>query len=1112
MMDPYHVFLARGASMRSNDRKTSGGAAAKQTTGPTSGNSAASSQPSSSKQPTAEYASGVSLSPSSTISTEIATKSSAGSSSASSIAHRLPEFEHFRQSSPLMPEFLPRTSDFFSQGRRRSLAPTDAGNASASTAGTSPASNTANAASSRSGSDTLRKASPQRSTDKFELPLTFTEPDLLKGEQLPVRLGLAPPSHPLQGPMLPDTKYKTRVGFGYYFYTPPPSHQPTAASAATAIAVGDDGKRRTSASDLSVATSRLSRGSSGLSSGFTTMSSTLTSPDSPASALSDRSSMLNSADSSLPHKVLQPSGRSATSSSVAPHRSNSNVSSVKRPPPSPDCWRPESYFNVTRSRVKGRVREFAHHAFPASQVPYWLGYNKETIDAELATHLNVGLSLHGHTLRSFPEGARPCRVLDIGCGRGAWCLDMAREWKTSEFVGVDIAPVQPSLSQLSDPDMEQRVTWVIANFLEPLPFPDASFDFVHMRFLAQAIPEDKWVDVLSEARRILAPGGVLECIEGNHIFFGHASLVDAQEVKDLESGRAATKPGQRLKLPKRLKVLRDGSESLDIDAIEVMVERMMHRRFINPSPLSVIPSMLLMPGFSSVANGNPRHLPVYAESSAQRAKTRAREASSSSATATSSEDESKWKGKFTNRTQLGKQLNSQFTLPDNDLFSAFNITQNLEYISSARELLWQEAEEEKSGLRGLPQPELKPWDHTRGFAQGHPVAMQPFAHPWKTKDQFYRALDAYIEAMIAVTDMDFILDKYLGWEQGSEELTVEGRKHAERQRKMSAPAVHPSLGLDPSLSTEADEAEGRAAHGGAGTEGGGGATTSASSSISQEAPARMQTATGSSASLDSERTAIEHRESRSHSTNSDGNVHDTTTSSNPKAPEKKKRSLTGRPRSSGGVLGGNTSSGGSKGGRTFGRGGVGGGSVPLPLPDAPSFISGYAFGSLAADPKVMFGGPVQKAAVLPASRSKSFSSGPSLSDRSSITSGKTEKDRDRARGPPAFPAASSASTASSADHSTAASSQTIGHGARPSAASLSDSRSVSMPAGASHPTSTAPTRSVNSGGHTVRIAEPTSSTATSSGTKAPSRSKGNKSNTSVAMLGFYDCTGFLAIA
>ncbi|HEY7850691.1 MAG TPA: class I SAM-dependent methyltransferase, partial [Ktedonobacterales bacterium] len=46
-----------------------------------------------------------------------------------------------------------------------------------------------------------------------------------------------------------------------------------------------------------------------------------------------------------------------------------------------------------------------------------------------------------------------------------------------------------------------------------LPFPDATFDFVHQRLLVAAIPEDRWRWVVGELLRVTKPGGWMELLE-----------------------------------------------------------------------------------------------------------------------------------------------------------------------------------------------------------------------------------------------------------------------------------------------------------------------------------------------------------------------------------------------------------------------------------------------------------------------------------------------------------------------------------------------------------------------------------------------------------------------
>ncbi|TFY53558.1 hypothetical protein EVJ58_g9389 [Rhodofomes roseus] len=114
----------------------------------------------------------------------------------------------------------------------------------------------------------------------------------------------------------------------------------------------------------------------------------------------------------------------------------------------------------------------------------------------------------------------PSRVLELGCGTGVWVLEACKLWPKASFVGLDIIKCQPDLSS---PDFERtelapRVTWVNADFLEPLPFRDGQFDFVRMSHIALAVPEDEWQYLFDECARILEPGGIIEIVEDDLIF------------------------------------------------------------------------------------------------------------------------------------------------------------------------------------------------------------------------------------------------------------------------------------------------------------------------------------------------------------------------------------------------------------------------------------------------------------------------------------------------------------------------------------------------------------------------------------------------------------------
>ncbi|KAI8640364.1 S-adenosyl-L-methionine-dependent methyltransferase [Parasitella parasitica] len=100
-------------------------------------------------------------------------------------------------------------------------------------------------------------------------------------------------------------------------------------------------------------------------------------------------------------------------------------------------------------------------------------------------------------------------VLDIGCGAGFWSSDMASQYPISYFTGIDIDKnVLPS-SSLSKNVFYQRIDLVEL----PLPYEDATFDFIFIRSMMDTLPDSMWDDVLKELVRIMKKGAYIECVE-----------------------------------------------------------------------------------------------------------------------------------------------------------------------------------------------------------------------------------------------------------------------------------------------------------------------------------------------------------------------------------------------------------------------------------------------------------------------------------------------------------------------------------------------------------------------------------------------------------------------
>ncbi len=104
----------------------------------------------------------------------------------------------------------------------------------------------------------------------------------------------------------------------------------------------------------------------------------------------------------------------------------------------------------------------------------------------------------------------PQTILDIGCGTGIWCREMAALYPSATIVGLDY-----DISALTHHSKPRNVFWREADALQLLPIASNTVDFVHQRFAATWIPFGRWPDVLSELVRVTRPGGYVELVEGS---------------------------------------------------------------------------------------------------------------------------------------------------------------------------------------------------------------------------------------------------------------------------------------------------------------------------------------------------------------------------------------------------------------------------------------------------------------------------------------------------------------------------------------------------------------------------------------------------------------------
>lgn len=105
-------------------------------------------------------------------------------------------------------------------------------------------------------------------------------------------------------------------------------------------------------------------------------------------------------------------------------------------------------------------------------------------------------------------------MLDVACGPGGWVLDVARTYPQKQIVGIDISKLMIEYARYQAYTQGvNNASFRVMNALEPLDFPDNSFDLVNARLLFAFMPAAAWPKLLQECLRIMRPGGVIRLTE-----------------------------------------------------------------------------------------------------------------------------------------------------------------------------------------------------------------------------------------------------------------------------------------------------------------------------------------------------------------------------------------------------------------------------------------------------------------------------------------------------------------------------------------------------------------------------------------------------------------------
>ncbi|KAL1835530.1 hypothetical protein VTJ49DRAFT_6534 [Mycothermus thermophilus] len=120
----------------------------------------------------------------------------------------------------------------------------------------------------------------------------------------------------------------------------------------------------------------------------------------------------------------------------------------------------------------------------------------------------------------------PSRILDVGCGSGFWSMMCYKHYEARgqhhemHFTGLDIVPLPPNAANGGATAPDKGMNW---SFVQhdlrrlPLPFPDASFDFVMVKDMSLTTSSTHHQSLIEEYIRILTPGGTIEIWETDQL-------------------------------------------------------------------------------------------------------------------------------------------------------------------------------------------------------------------------------------------------------------------------------------------------------------------------------------------------------------------------------------------------------------------------------------------------------------------------------------------------------------------------------------------------------------------------------------------------------------------
>ena len=123
-------------------------------------------------------------------------------------------------------------------------------------------------------------------------------------------------------------------------------------------------------------------------------------------------------------------------------------------------------------------------------------------------------------------------ILDVGCGPGRWALDVAADRPEAHVTGIDLsADMMDYANARARTQRLNNISFLVQDILaNKRPFPEQSFDLIHVRFAVGWLKKADWVALLRRCFVLLRPGGYVVITEGESIYTTSPALERLQEL------------------------------------------------------------------------------------------------------------------------------------------------------------------------------------------------------------------------------------------------------------------------------------------------------------------------------------------------------------------------------------------------------------------------------------------------------------------------------------------------------------------------------------------------------------------------------------------------------